>query len=179
MPVLRVHDFDQGDALSELHVADLGDDPMVTPATIAAALHASVDDGLRLFAAADDTRTGVRPRPGAWCAREVLGHLIDSACNNHRRFVMGQSAELRRHDGYEQNAWVERQRYDEAPWRDLVALWTAYNRHLAHVIACAPAAALAHRATSPDGEEVTLGFVMEDYVRHLRHHLEQLRALLG
>jgi hypothetical protein len=152
---------------------------MVTPATIAAALHASVDEALRLFATADDTKTTVRPRPEAWCAREVLGHLIDSACNNHRRFVMGQSSELQRFDGYEQDAWVTRQRYHESPWRDLVALWVAYNRHLAHVIATAPAATLGHTATSPDGDPVTLGFVMEDYVRHLRHHLDQLRRLLG
>jgi hypothetical protein len=152
---------------------------MMTPATIAAALHASIDEALRLFAAADDTRTTMRPRADAWSAREVLGHLIDSACNNHRRFVLGQSADLQRYDGYEQNEWVSRQRYHEAPWRDLVALWTAYNRHLAHVIAVTPAPALAHSAEGPQGGDVTLGFLMEDYVRHLRHHLDELRRLLA
>jgi hypothetical protein len=151
----------------------------MTPATIAAGLHASIDEALRLFAAGDETRSALRPGPGKWSAREVLGHLIDSACTNHRRFVLGQSPDLEKFDGYDQNAWVERQRYHEAPWRDLVALWTAYNRHLAHVIAVTPAAALAHTAASPDGkEQLSLGFVMEDYVRHLRHHLEQLRTLL-
>jgi hypothetical protein len=152
---------------------------MMTPATIAAALHASIDEALRLFAAADDTKTTARPQPQAWCAREVLGHLIDSACNNHRRFVLGQSPDVGRFDGYDQQVWVTRQHYQEAAWRDLVALWTAYNRHLAHVIATAPAAALGHTAASPDGTTVTLGFVMEDYVRHLRHHVEQIRTLLG
>ena len=152
---------------------------MMTPATIAAGLHASIDEALRLFAAADETRSGVRPAAGKWSAREVLGHLIDSACNNHRRFVLAQSPDVAKFDGYDQNAWVERQRYQEAPWRDLVALWTAYNRHLAHVIAATPSSALANTATSPDGTEpLSLGFVMEDYVRHLRHHLEQLRQLL-
>ena len=152
---------------------------MMTPAMIAAALHASVDEGLRLFAAADDTRTAVRPEADAWSPREVLGHLIDSACNNHRRFVLGQSADLARYDGYDGDLWVARQRYHEAPWRDLVALWAAYNRHLAHVITVAPVPALSYSAPGPDGPEVTLGYVMEDYVRHLRHHLEQLRLLLG
>jgi hypothetical protein len=153
---------------------------MTTPATIAAALHATVDEALRLFAAADDTRTAVRPAPGRWSAREVLGHLIDSASTNHRRFVMGQSPDLPRYDGYDQDAWVARQHYHEAPWRDLVALWSAYNRHLAHVIATTPPAALAHSATAPDGDgALTLAFVMEDYVRHMRHHLDQLRSLLA
>jgi hypothetical protein len=153
---------------------------MTTPATIAAALHATIDDALRLFAAADDTRTAVRPGPGKWSPREVLGHLIDSASTNHRRFVMGQSPDLARFDGYDQDTWVERQHYHEAPWRDLVALWSAYNRHLAHVIATTPPAALAHSATAPDGDRaLTLAFVMEDYVRHMRHHLDQLRSLLS
>jgi hypothetical protein len=153
---------------------------MMTPATIAAGLHATIDEALRLFAAADETRTAQRPGPDRWSPREVLGHLIDSAANNHRRFVLAQSPDFTRFDGYDQRAWVERQRYDAVPWRDLVALWAAYNRHLAHVIAVAPAAALARTAASAGGDgEVSLAFVMEDYVRHVRHHLDQLRALLG
>src|ERR1700752_1492933 len=125
---------------------------MMTPAMIAAGLHDSVDEALKLFSGMDERRTAVRPATGAWCAREVLGHLIDSACNNPRRFIVGQSADVTRFDGYNQNEWVSRQRYHEVPWRDLVALWTAYNRHLAHVIASTPAETLPHSGLSPDGE---------------------------
>jgi hypothetical protein len=152
---------------------------MVTPPTIAAALHAAIDEALKLFSSADEPRTALRSAPDVWSAREVLGHLIDSACNNHRRFIVAQTSELERFDGYDQNAWVSSQRYHEVPWRDLVALWTAYNRLLAHVIAVTPAAALARSALSPDGTgEITLGFVMEDYVQHLRHHVQELKPLL-
>jgi hypothetical protein len=151
-----------------------------TPAAIAADLHAAVDAGLQLFQRVDETRTARRPAPGKWCAREVLGHLVDSACNNHRRFVIGQGDEAVSHAGYEQDAWVSRQRYAEVPFRDIVALWCAYNRHLAHVIASAPPAALTKTGRAPDGKsEVTLGFLMEDYVTHLRHHLDQLRTHLA
>jgi hypothetical protein len=153
---------------------------MTTPAAIAADLTSAVDDALGLFAAVDERRTALRPAPGQWSAREVLGHLIDSACTNHRRFVMAQSPDYGRFDGYEQESWVARQRYHDEPWGDLVALWTSYNRHLAHVIAAAPEAALAHTAASPDGAgSLSLGFVMEDYVRHLRHHIGQLRSRLA
>ncbi len=152
---------------------------MVTPPAIAAALDAAMDDALTLFARVDERRTAMRMAPDAWSAREVLGHLIDSACNNHRRFVVAQACDLVRFDGYDQNAWVSRQRYHEVPWRDLVALWIAYNRLLAHVIAVTPAAALACSAASPDGAtQITLGFVMEDYVQHLRHHVQELKPLL-
>ena len=151
----------------------------MTPSAIAADLHAAIDAGLALFRQVDETRTAERPPTGGWCAREILGHLVDSACNNHRRFVIGQGTGAVAFDGYDGDAWVARQRYGEVPFRDLVALWSAYNRHLAHVIAAAPEETLAHRGRSPDGPgEVTLGFLMEDYVVHLRHHLDQLRARL-
>ena len=152
----------------------------MTAAEIAADLHAAIAEGLQLLQQVDETRTTRRLRPDGWCAREVLGHLIDSACNNHRRFVVGQSLSTTQFDSYNQNEWVERQHYDQAPWRDLVTLWTAYNRHLAHVIASTPDTTAARAALSPDGSgQVTIAFLMEDYVTHLRHHLVQLRNLLA
>ena len=110
----------------------------MTGAEMSADLHSAIGEGLQLFQQVDETRTTRRSRPDGWCAREVLGHLVDSACNNHRRFVVGQSAATTRFDGYNQDEWVSRQHYDKVPWRDLVALWSAYNRHLAHVIASTP-----------------------------------------
>jgi hypothetical protein len=152
----------------------------MTPAQIAADLHAAIGEGLQLFQQADDTRTTRRLRPDGWCAREVLGHLIDSACNNHRRFVLGRAADTDRFDGYRQDDWIAAQHYEKEPWRDLVGLWTAYNRHLAHVIACTPEDVAARTALAPDGHgQVSIGFLMEDYVTHLRHHLGQIRTLLA
>jgi len=152
----------------------------MTAAQTAADLHAAIAEGLQLFQQVDETRTATRPGPGRWCAREVLGHLIDSACNNHRRFVVGQSPDTVRFDGYVQDEWVARQRYDLVPWRDLVALWGAYNRHLAHVIAATPDDAAARTAMAPSGVgQVSIAFLMDDYVRHIRHHLAQIRALLA
>ena len=151
----------------------------MTAAQNAAELHAAIGEALQLFQQVDETRTTRRLKPEGWCAREVLGHLIDSACNNHRRFVMGQSPATTRFDGYDQEEWVTRQRYDKVPWRDLVALWTAYNRHLAHVMASTPDEAAARTALAPDGSsQISVAFLMEDYVQHLRHHLMQIRSLL-
>ena len=151
----------------------------MTPAAIAADLHAAIGAGLALFQHVDESRTSARSAPGRWCAREILGHLVDSACNNHRRFVIARDAPPVAFQGYNQDDWVERQQYAQVPFRDIVALWAAYNRHLAHVIATTPFDALSSTGRGADGDEVTLGFLMEDYVRHLRHHLEQLRALLA
>lgn len=161
----------------------------MTPARIAARLHAAIDEGLQLFQQVDETRTTKRPSEHAWCAREVLGHLIDSACNNHRRFVIGQSAAALTFDGYDQDEWVRRQGYAKVPWRDLVALWAAYNRHLAHVIGCAPDDVVAkphadHNLDQlgvpiPTGAPATLSLLMDGYVTHLKHHIDQIRSLLA
>ena len=150
------------------------------PAAIAADLHAALTEGLRLFSGVDDALSAERPKPDAWCAREIVGHLIDSACNNHRRWILGQTPGLAKFDGYEQNLWVSRNAYADESWPDLVALWAAYNRHLRHVIARTPAEHLAMSAMSPDGDgPVSVGFLMQDYVGHIRHHLEQVRRLAG
>ena len=154
--------------------------PVSEPAESAAALDAAVTDALAVFARIDEAQSLQRPSAGAWCAREIVGHLLDSACNNHRRFVMGQSPGLARFDGYEQDTWVARQRYADEPWRDLVAFWAAYNRHLAHVMRTIPAEAAARGALAPDGSAtVTVAFLMHDYVRHLRHHVAQIRSRCG
>ena len=151
----------------------------MTPAAVAADLHAAIRSGLYLFGNVDETRTTQPGSDEGWCAREIVGHLIDSACNTHRRFVIGRDAPPRVFQGYNQNDWVQRQRYSQVPFRDLVALWSAYNRHLAHLIAVTPPEAFANSGDGPDGDVVTLGFLMEDYVQHLRHHLDQLRVLLA
>jgi hypothetical protein len=146
----------------------------------AARLRRAIDEVAPLLAVVEEARTTVRPAPGKWCAREVLGHLIDSACNNHRRFVLAQDPDMRQWEAYRQDPWVSAQDYAGEPWSDLVGLWTAYNRHLARVMAITPAAIAAREASSADGsKQLSVAFIMDDYVTHVIHHLDQLRTLLG
>ena len=148
------------------------------PAAIAADLHAALAEGLALFAGIDEALSRERAKPEGWCAREIVGHLIDSACNKHRRFILGQTPGLTKFDGYDGDVWVTRQQYLDESWADIVSLWAAYNRHLRHVIARTPAEHLLLSATDPDGAgQITLGFLMADYVGHIRHHLEQVRRV--
>jgi len=125
-------------------------------------------------------RYAAEPRNGGkWSPKEILGHLVDSASNNHQRFVRAQLApSLRvpglRVPGYEQERWVSVQRYQDQAWSDLVALWSAYNRHLAHVIAAIPEERR-HVSCEIGGDApVTLEYVVLDYVGHIQHHLRQI-----
>jgi hypothetical protein len=75
---------------------------------------------------------------------------------------------------------VSRSYYADESWADVVALWAAYNRHLRHVIARTPASSMPLSATDPDGSgPVTIGFLMQDYVGHIRHHLDQVKRVTG
>src|SRR5690242_17625545 len=89
-----------------------------------------VDDMAATLRALPDEIARRRPAPGKWSVKEIVGHLIDSAANNHRRFVLAQIREGLTFDGYEQDEWVAAQRYQESPWPALAELWRAYNQHL-------------------------------------------------
>jgi DinB superfamily len=111
---------------------------------------------------------------GKWVKKEILGHLIDSAANNHQRFVRAQFASPFVWPGYDQQAWVPLHRYRDRPWGELVDLWVGLNRHIAAVIESVPAEKLPTPCTIGDHEAMSLEWWMRDYLRHLRHHLAQL-----
>ncbi|MDX6383728.1 MAG: hypothetical protein QOK48_1301 [Blastocatellia bacterium] len=120
-----------------------------------------------------------------WSAKQILGHLIDSATNNHARFVLAQIKDDLVFPGYDQNNWVEVQHYQRASWSRLVDLWRAYNLHLLHVMNSTPAEKLSRQCaahsfqqiafeTVKESEPSTLEYLMKDYVVHLKHHLGQI-----
>jgi len=113
---------------------------------------------------------------GGWSRKQVIGHLIDSASNNHQRFVRATLQESLDFPGYEQDGCVRVQAPQEADWELLVSLWAAYNRYLAHVIAHLPESKLGTACRIGAGEAVTLDFLAKDYLRHLVHHLRQIGA---
>jgi hypothetical protein len=125
------------------------------------------------FLAVGEESAGAAQEPGKWSYKQVLGHLIDSAANNHQRFIRMQMNRELRFPGYEQNEWVRLNRYAERPWRELVILWGAYNRHLADVMEAIAPETLENIWVEGDAR-YDLAFVATDYVRHLRHHIEQI-----
>jgi hypothetical protein len=122
-----------------------------------------------------DEAASVKQRgAGKWRAKEVLGHLIDSAVNNHIRFVRAQIQGGYEGPSYQQKEWVDTQAYVKEEWALLVDLWVSYNRHLLHVMKHSDAAKLQVPCRIGGGGAVTLKFVMEDYLDHMENHLRQI-----
>ena len=127
--------------------------------------------GLRLIS---DEKASVRPAPGKWSAKEIIGHLTDSAANNHQKFVRTILEDGVRFVGYAQDGWVATQHYNEESWEQLLLVWEHYNRHLAHIMQHIPAAALEHEIFIDGKGPFTLAFIVKDYLEHLKHHMEEI-----
>ncbi|MEJ2658174.1 MAG: DinB family protein [Desulfobacterales bacterium] len=117
---------------------------------------------------------GFKPGPNEWSKKEILGHLIDSAANNHQRFVRAVNKVAAGFPTYDQNEWVRIQRHNERPWLSLVELWSAYNSHVCHIIECIPKDADSSPCNIGKKGPVPLDFVIKDYIRHLQHHLKDI-----
>ena len=113
-------------------------------------------------------------RTGGWSPKEELGHLIDSAANNHQRFVRAALAAEFRGPGYAQTDWVKLHGYGELPWATLTGFWHQYNVLLARVVERISDEQLATPCVVGDGQPVTLGFLIQDYLRHMQHHLDHI-----
>ncbi|MGO9086729.1 MAG: DinB family protein [Candidatus Sulfotelmatobacter sp.] len=126
---------------------------------------------LRKISALESTKPVL---PGGWSCKQVLGHLIDSASNNHQRFVRAALQPSLDFPGYDQEGNVRVQSLQEADWPLLVSLWAAYNRYLAHIIAHLPASKLETPCRIGSHEPASLRFIATDYLTHLVHHLTQI-----
>jgi hypothetical protein len=126
------------------------------------------------LAAISDADAGRRPAAEKWSRREILGHLIDSAANNHQRFVRAQLTPRLEFPNYEQESWVAAQSYATELWPDLVNLWLLLNRHLLHIVRAMPQSVLTRECAIGGKPAVPLRALVADYLSHMEHHLNQV-----
>ena len=148
-------------------------------------LRNAIDVAYPRLASISDSDAAKSPAPDKWSPKQVIGHLIDSASNNHQRFVRANFTDDLIFAGYDQEKWVSLGHYADAPWESLLSLWREFNLQIARVMdATTPSARDLPRTrhnlhqlawqSVPEDQPATLGYFMSDYVDHLEHHLRQI-----
>ena len=133
-----------------------------------------INQALPLLQAISDGQASIKPNPGKWSQKEIIGHLIDSAANNHQKFVRAMESDKIDFPAYQQDEWVRLQQYNMVAWDQLLQLWQVYNLHLAHIMDAVPEESLQHQLYISGKGPFTLEFILNDYTEHLKHHLNAI-----
>jgi hypothetical protein len=140
---------------------------------LAGELQAKVDALWPTLRALSEAEASADRGAGKWVRKEILGHLIDSAANNQQRFIRAPLVDPFVWPGYDQNRWVSIHGYRHRPWLELVDLWAGMNGQVARAMAAVPPDRLATECVIGE-HRGTLEWWMQDYIRHLAHHLDQI-----
>lgn len=133
----------------------------------------------------DEATMSLKPVRDKWSKREILGHLVDSAYNNHQRFINANTQDHLIFEGYDQDEWVIRNGYQNRTTLEVVDLWLASNFHLSCMIKELPGTLLNRKTTQhhfhkmcmqliPEGEPSSLSYLIWDYIYHMEYHLKQI-----
>jgi hypothetical protein len=149
--------------------------------------HASVADELGKTVGAfyeahrglDNDISTRRPADGGWSPKEIIGHLIDSASNNHQRFVRLQIQDRLSFPDYgsDNEKWVTIEHYNEMRFDDLLSLWKQYNGLLENIIRSVDPSKLQNYWETGE-KRPSLMFLMSDYLRHLKEHAASFNKTL-
>lgn len=143
-------------------------------ADLSLALAQTIEREVPKFRKLSDEQASLPRGPGKWSPKEELGHLIDSAANNHVRFARGALEPEVRGTGCAQDDWVRLHGYREMAWETVVELWFRYNALLVSLIKNIPDDRLRTECFIGANPPVTLEFLIGDYVLHMQHHIDLL-----
>lgn len=149
---------------------------MVAMEKIVDELDSIVNDFARKFDQYSEDELSEKPRPDKWSKKEVIGHLIDSGQNNLRRFIVGQYESNPPKIVYEQDFWVKANDYQKMKGKDVIELWRLVNIQIANTLLEMDNKNYTKTCdTSKDTEQLrTLEWLAVDYIKHLKHHLNQV-----
>jgi len=129
-----------------------------------------------------------KPLVHKWSKKEILGHLIDSAYNNHQRFLKAEKKHNLIFEGYDQNEWVANNNYQNRDVKEIISLFISSNQHIAHLISQLKEEDLIANTSDHNfdkicmnlvekGKPTSLAYLIEDYIFHLQHHLGQVTGM--
>jgi hypothetical protein len=114
-------------------------------------------------------------RDGSWTRKQVLGHLCDSAVNNHNRFVRASLQEEYTGPTYEQEGWMARIGWGDLPWDDVRRYWRTYNEVLTRIVSRIPPEKYGVPCVIVGYDrQFTLETLIVDYLDHMMQHIDQI-----
>jgi hypothetical protein len=126
--------------------------------------------------AVDEEKYSFKPSLEKWSKKEVLGHLIDSAQTNIRRFVVAQYEDSPK-IVYRQDEWVAISDYQNYETIVLIELWRLLNHHAAIILSNMTEVASKRKCDTNDKVNHSIEWLADDYMKHLLHHLHQILDL--
>ncbi len=139
-------------------------------------LHTLMAEYSAKFNAINDSEFSRKPLPNKWSKKEVVGHLIDSAQNNLRRFIVAQYEPEPPKIVYDQDFWVNANDYQRMSKEDVISLWKLVNERICDVLRTMPQGNYVKECNTGKTEVQlnTLQWLAEDYIKHMKHHLNQV-----
>ena len=141
---------------------------------IAATLETLINEYLPKLNSLTEDEFAYKPSPTKWSKKELIGHLIDSAQSNLRRFVVAQYEESPAIN-YNQDKWVTINNYQHEDVKDIIKLWYLLNRQIAFVLKNT-SAEMSQRICITSAS-YTIEWLAQDYIKHLTHHIHQVLNL--
>jgi hypothetical protein len=126
------------------------------------------------LAAIPQDKASHKPMPDQWSVKEELGHLIDSAINNHIRVIRTQLEDQPALDAYDQDGWVKLNNYQQREWNDLIKLWVSFNEQLLAASQTVPGTNWTKTCTVGSSEPLTLRYIISDYIIHMVDHFRHM-----
>ncbi|HNP94065.1 MAG TPA: DinB family protein [Cyclobacteriaceae bacterium] len=139
-------------------------------------LKSIVEEYAKKLAHFSEEEMATKPNPKKWSKKEIVGHLIDSGQNNLRRFIVGQYESIPPKIVYEQDFWVSASGYQSMKAKDVIELWRLVNLQICQVLNNMNPDHYDKSCDSGKGQPSihTLEWLADDYVKHLKHHINQI-----
>jgi hypothetical protein len=142
--------------------------------SIASELEKMIHHYFPAMSSLDENEVSVKPSPVKWSKKEIIGHLVDSAQNNIRRFIVAQY-ENEPYIVYDQDKWVAVSNYQQYDLPALVNLWYLLNKQIVHILRNTPGEMSQRKCKTQ--ELHTIEWLASDYIKHMKHHLHQVLSL--
>jgi len=134
-----------------------------------------IKNGIEYLSQTSEQDLSLKIADNKWSKKEILGHLIDSGIYNIQRFTEIQfEHKPYKIRNYKQNELVKSNTYKNADSKEIINFWWSINKRILSLIQMQTENTLSYKIELEKDNTYDLRFLINDYVDHLEHHLNQI-----